>query len=122
MKKVVLLVVGLVLSSVAFSQEEVPSNNVEKAKYIETSVDLDNPNDYKVLNVQDSKSGEKFQVVTKKVKFNTPKEDMPEGAMTKKAFSTNDLVKTIEKNKDKFFVKEVFESKGTYYILFFPVK
>ena len=122
MKKVVLLVVGLVLSSIAFSQEAVPSSNVEKAKYIETSVDLDNPNDYKVLNVQDGKSGEKFQVVTKKVKFNTPKEDIPEGAMTKKAFSTNHLVKTIEENKDKFFVKEVFESKGTYYILFFPVK
>lgn len=122
MKKVFLLAFGLILSSVAFSQEAVPTNNVEKAKYIETSVDLDNPNDYKILNVQDGKSGEKFQVVTKKVKFNTPKEDIPEGAMTKKAFSTNDLVKTIEKNKDKFFVKEVFESKGTYYILFFPVK
>ena len=122
MKKVFLLAFGLILSSVAFSQEAVPTNNVEKAKYIETSVDLDNPNDYKILNVQDSKSGEKFHVVTKKVKFNTPKEDIPEGAITKKAFSTNDLVKTIEKNKDKFFVKEVFESKGTYYILFFPVK
>ena len=122
MKKVFLLAFGLILSSVAFSQEAVPTNNVEKAKYIETSVDLENPNDYKVLNVQDGKSGEKFQAVTKKVKFNTPKEDIPEGAITKKAFSTNHLVKTIEKNKDKFFVKEVFESKGTYYILFFPVK
>ena len=122
MKKVFLLAFGLILSSVAFSQEAVPTNNVEKAKYIETSVDLENPNDYKVLNVQDGKSGEKFQVVTKKVKFNTPKEDIPEGAMTKKAFNTNHLVKTIEKNKDNFFVKEVFESKGTYYILFFPVK
>ena len=122
MKKVFLFAIGMVLSGFAFSQKAVQTQDLDKVKYIETSIDVNNPKDYKVLNVKDAKSGEKFQIATKKVKFRTPKEEWVEGAMTKKAFSTNHLVKTIEKNKDKFFVKEVFESKGTYYILFFPVK
>lgn len=122
MKKVFLFTIGLIFSGIAFSQEVVPTQNLDNVKYIEMSIDVNNPNDYRVLNVTDAKSGEQFQVATKKVKFRTPKEDRPEGSITEKAFNSKHLVDVIEKNKDEFFVKEVFESNGTYYILFFPVK
>lgn len=122
MKKVFLFAIGMVLSGFAFSQKAVQTQDLDKVKYIETSIDVNNPKDYKVLNVKDAKSGEKFQIATKKVKFRTPKEEWAEGAMTQKAFNSKHLIEVIEKNKDKFFVKEAFESNGTYYILFFPIK
>lgn len=122
MKKVFLFAIGLVLSGFAFSQKAVPTQDLDKVKYVETSVDENNPKDYQILEVTDGKSGEKFQVATKKVNFRTAKKDIPEGAMTKRAFNSKHLVEVIEKNKDKFFVKEMYEDGGIYYILFFPVK
>ncbi len=122
MKKVFLFAIGMVLSGFAFSQKAVQTQDLDKVKYIETSIDVNNPKDYQVLNVTDAKSGEKFQVATKRVNFRIAKEDMPEGAMTKRAFNSKNLVEVIEKNKDKFLVKEMYEDGGIYYILFFPIK
>lgn len=112
MKKAILIVSLMTLSTFAFSQTKIDKEDV---KYVEIGVDEDNPNDYKTLDIQ-TKDGEKSKIKIKKLKFD--KSDMIEGSVTTRAYSLDDLKKKIEKNKEKYFVKHMYEENNVYYILF----
>jgi hypothetical protein len=114
MKRVVLLAIVMMLSSVAFSQTKA---NIDKddAKYVEVGVNEENPQDYKTLEIQ-TKDGEKSKIKMKKLKFD--KSEMTEGSITSRAYSVEDLKNKIEKNKEKYFVKAMYEENNVYYILF----
>jgi hypothetical protein len=43
---------------------------------------------------------------------------MTEGSITSRAYSVEDLKNKIEKNKEKYFVKAMYEENNVYYILF----
>lgn len=112
MKKTVLFVALMTCSFFAFSQTKVDK---EDAKYVEIGVNEDNPNDYKTLDIQ-TKDGEKSKIKIKKLKFD--KSDMTESSITSRAYSLEDLKTKIEKNKEKYFVKHMYEENNVYYILF----
>ena len=112
MKKAILIVSLMTLSTFAFSQTKIDKEDV---KYVEIGVDEENPNDYKTLEIQ-TKDGEKSKIKMKKLKFD--KSEMTEGSITSRAYSVEDLKNKIEKNKEKYFVKAMYEENNVYYILF----
>jgi hypothetical protein len=129
MKKVILFVVAAFLTTMAFSQNLVKTQTKEGIKYVEKGVDLKNTDSHQELIVlgkpgEESKSIEskKSKIILSTSKWRTPKDQRPEEWFEARAYDTEKLLETIEKNKEKYFAKEIYEENGTYYILFYPIK
>jgi hypothetical protein len=120
MKRLILFASALFLTTFAFAQEYSKEEIPEGVLYIEQGVELSNPEDYKTVDVL--VDGKVVQMITKKVQWRTPRIEFPEGYCVKRAYSMDLLSELINKVKDEFIIKEVYEDNGTYFILLFPKK
>ncbi len=120
MKRVILFASALFLTTFAFAQEYQKEDIPEDVLYIEQGVDLSNEEDYQTVDVL--VDGKIVKMVQKKVKWRTPRVEFPEGYCIRRAYSMDLLSELINKVKDEFIIKEVYEDNGTYFILLFPKK